>query len=60
MAKREYLQCSRDTAYFEEMFDIITIIENEITVVVLPSLVHQKGYTVPTFLEQNAVRSQGN
>ena len=27
-------------AYFEEMFEIITIIGNEITVVVLPSLVH--------------------
>ena len=27
-------------AYFEEMFEIITIIRNEITVVVLPSLVH--------------------
>ena len=26
-------------AYFEEMFEIITIIGNEITVVVLPSLV---------------------
>ena len=27
-------------AYFEEMVEIITIIGNEITVVVLPSLVH--------------------
>ena len=27
-------------AYFEEMFEIIIIIGNEITVVVLPSLVH--------------------
>lgn len=27
-------------AYFEEVFDIITIIANEITVVVLMSLVH--------------------
>ena len=27
-------------AYFEKVFEIITIIGNEITVVVLPSLVH--------------------
>ena len=40
-------------AYFEEMVEMITIIGNEITVVILPSLVHEKGHIVPTFLEQN-------
>ena len=50
MFKKEIL------AYFEEMVEIITIIGNVITVVVLPSLVHQKGHIVPPFLEQNEVR----